>query len=111
MTIEIFHLAADGCDHQVVLELDFKGKIEIGAVSYQNADVLSFYSSKDDERIEKTISSVCFDNSLDTSDVHRLGWGFDDFVAPFLNLPKGTVAKCCHLTNYLSKRYHIKLNF
>ena len=111
MSIEIFHLAADNCETQVVLELQMMEDTDVNGKTIYNADVLSFYSSKDDDRIEKSIIVACATNNIHESKTNRFGWDFDEQIRPFLKLDKSSPAKCCHLTNYLAKRYNFKLNF
>lgn len=107
MRTEIFHLAADNCEHQVVIELAFGEESNIKGETHHHATVLSFFSSKDEDRIEKAIDMACGNDN----DVQHLGWDFDSQIRTFLNLQPNTPPKCCHLTNYLSKRYRISLTF
>ena len=111
MSIEIFHLAANNCKTQVVLELDFTGDTEINGKIIHNANVLSIFASTDDDRIIKAIIVACSLSCTHESDTIRIGWDFDEQVRPLLNLAKDTPAKCCHLINYLAKQYGFNLNF
>ena len=108
---KIFHLAADGCDVQIVLELGYTSKTAVGKEDIQSAEVLSFYSSKTDLRIDRAIDMACEANKAEYSDVIHLGWDFDHQIRDFLKLPRGMQPKCNHLISYFSQRYNFKLIF
>lgn len=104
MKHELFHLAADGCNVQVILKLVFEENHGEGLAF---ANVVTCVCTKSDEDVDNILSAL---GAHHASDANHLGW-HSDHVRLFLGLPKGTEMKSKHLISYLCKKYNFKLNF
>lgn len=104
MSVEIFHLAADGCEIEATLTLEMTDH-----VNYIVADVLSYTVAKsaalsDFDHIENSVAQGA------DKRVNRLTWTANE-IRRFLGLHEGAPVKCKHLISYFGKRYNFRLEF
>jgi hypothetical protein len=110
--LEIFHIAADGTNHEVALVVAVSG--DEGCLE---AEVVSYVSSKSEchaifDPIEGLIDGYQSEarKSGGDVDVHRIGVNCE-FIRKTLILPLDTPIRCKELVRFFIKRYKIKLNF
>ncbi|ELP6118989.1 TPA: hypothetical protein I7730_16165 [Vibrio vulnificus] len=104
---EIFHLAADGCDVEVVLSLDFTSTVD--HITHTNVNmclcVKSTYLQRND-----VVELIGASHEMQEIHVNHLGWDAS-LIREFLKLPANAELKSKTLIEYFSKRYNFNLNF
>ncbi|KPM98445.1 hypothetical protein [Vibrio alginolyticus] len=104
---EIFHLAADGCDVEVVLSLDFTSVVD--HTTYANVNmclcVKSTYLQRND-----VVELIAESNEMQDIHVNRLGWDASQ-IREYLKLPANAELKSKTLIEFFSKRYNFNLSF